>query len=402
MQIGDLVENGPQEQDGDTLRGLLSSKTVMITGAGGSIGSELARQVVKLGPGRLLLIERSEFALFNIDRELRESGTEAVLVPLVADVGDQSRMRRIFETHSPNVVLHAAAHKHVPLMEFNVAEAVKNNCIGADVIGRIAGEAGADVFLLISTDKAVRPVSIMGATKRLAELIIQDLNRQFPTKYISVRFGNVIGSTGSVMPIFQQQISAGGPVTITHPGMARYFIPVSEAAELALQAAAIGKGGDVLVVDMGEPVLIVDLAERLIKQAGLRPYQDIQIVFTGIRPGERLVEEIQTDSARLGPTGHPKLHSDRAEYRGHETSAPGPGIEDGAKFSPGQDRHSITELAIAASDGDEATLRTLLSDLIPEAELGMQPSYHAAGEPLSTTSGDHDLGDQKSRALVTV
>jgi FlaA1/EpsC-like NDP-sugar epimerase len=326
----------------------------MVTGAGGSIGSELARQVARFNPSNLLLVERAEFALFNIDRELRESLPGLNIVPLTADVCDENRMRSIFSTYDPHVIVHAAAHKHVPMMESNPTEAVKNNVLGTRLLGEMAGRFGAEAFVLISTDKAVRPTSMMGASKRVAELVIQDLEGRYATRYVAVRFGNVIGSAGSVIPIFREQISKGGPVTVTHPDMVRYFMTIPESVQLVLQAGAMGEGGEIFILDMGEPVSILDLAKDTITLSGLKPYEDIDIVFTGIRPGEKLFEELQTDAESVAKTRHPKIYIGKiAKYPSEEVSS------------------ALTELALLAEDGQGNGLRKCLNDLLPEANLEM-------------------------------
>jgi FlaA1/EpsC-like NDP-sugar epimerase len=268
VQIEDLLGRAPVRLDELEVASVLAGKVVMVTGAGGSIGSELARQVASFRPSQLLLVERAEWALFRIERELRADWPELNIVPLVADVGSESRMRSIFRNHKPVFVLHAAAHKHVPMMESNASEAVKNNVLATHLLGQLAGEFNVEAFVLISTDKAVRPSSVMGATKRVAELVIQDLNRRFKTRFVAVRFGNVIGSTGSVIPIFSEQIRKGGPVTVTHPEMTRYFMSIPEAAQLVLQAGAMGNGGEIFILDMGEPVRILDLAKKQLRYQG--------------------------------------------------------------------------------------------------------------------------------------
>src|SRR6185436_374269 len=292
VQIEDLLGREPVQLDVESISRELSGKTVMVTGAGGSIGSELARQVNRFSPAKLLLVERAEFALFHIDRALREEPTTGLIVPLVADVGDRPRMRAVFEAYRPQVIIHAAAHKHVPLMECNPTEAIKNNVINTRHLCELADEFQAESFVLISTDKAVRPSPIMGASKRMAELVATDVARRSRTRIVAVRFGNVIGSNGSAIPIFQEQIRRGGPITITDKRMRRYFMTIPEAAQLVLQASTIGKGGEVFILHMGEPIRILELAETLISLSGLKPHQDIKIVETGIRPGEKLYEEL--------------------------------------------------------------------------------------------------------------
>ncbi|MBS1718808.1 MAG: polysaccharide biosynthesis protein, partial [Armatimonadetes bacterium] len=293
VQIEDLLGRDPVELDDDNLHEFLSGKTVMVTGAGGSIGSELVRQITNYKPQQILLVERAEFFLFQIERELASDYPDATCVPLIADVGDEPRMREIFEQYRPQVIFHAAAHKHVPLMELNPTEAIKNNVLATQLLGRLAGEYGVTDFVMISTDKAVNPTSIMGASKRIAEIVIQDLNQTFETTYVAVRFGNVLGSAGSVVPIFREQIQKGEPITVTHKDMTRYFMTIPEASQLVLQAGALGKGGEIFILDMGQPVKILDLAQDMIRLSGLTPYEDIDIKFTGIRKGEKLFEELE-------------------------------------------------------------------------------------------------------------
>ena len=264
VQIEDLLGRKPVDLDQEEIHRLLTGRGVLVTGAGGSIGSELTRQIARFKPSVVLLVERAEFALYNIERELREVWPDLPIVPLIGDVGDTERMRSIFATYRPAMVLHAAAHKHVPMMELNPTEAVKNNVLATHVLAQLAGEAKVEVFVLISTDKAVRPRSVMGATKRMAELVVQSLNGHYDTRYLVVRFGNVIGSAGSVIPLFREQIRKGGPVTVTHPDMQRYFMTIPEASQLVLQAAAIGEGSEIFILDMGEPVRILDLAKDTI------------------------------------------------------------------------------------------------------------------------------------------
>lgn len=352
VQIEDLLGREPVQLDVQSISRELAGKTVLVTGAGGSIGSELARQVIKFSPVNLLLVERAEFALFEIDHDLRRVNPTASIVPLVADVGDEVKMRFIFDHFRPQVVIHAAAHKHVPLMESNPFEAIRNNVLCTRLLGELAGEFKTDVFLLVSTDKAVRPASMMGASKRVAELVVQDLNRRYDTRYVAVRFGNVIGSTGSVIPIFREQIRRGGPVTITDKRMKRYFMTIPEAAQLVLQASAIGRGGEVFILHMGEPVLIMDLAETLITLSGLKPHDEIKIVETGIRPGEKLYEELRFETEETAATEHPKIFVNRIS-----------GLE------PAVVQQALTRLAGFVRDRDEQGLRSFLDDLLPEAQL---------------------------------
>jgi len=306
VDINDLLRREPVKLDGQTIGKFVRGKVVMVTGAGGSIGSEICRQLLPYEPRAILLVERFENNLFQIDRELRQNRGESEIVACIADVTDAVRMRTVFELHHPDVVFHAAAHKHVPMMEENPGEAIKNNTFGTKLIADLAHEFGLEGFVLISTDKAVNPTSVMGTSKQLAERYVHALSQMSTTRYIAVRFGNVLGSVGSVVPIFQQQIRAGGPITVTHPDMRRFFMTIPEASQLVMQAGAMGKGGEIFVLDMGEPVRIVDLARDLIRLSGLSP-DDIDIVYSGTRRGEKLYEELYFDEEQTLQTPHPKL-----------------------------------------------------------------------------------------------
>lgn len=353
VRIEDLLGRDSIRLEEESSRHFLHRRRVLVTGAGGSIGSELARQVARCGPERLVLVDRSEPALFAIDLELGETWPEQRIEPLLADVGEVGRMRSILGRHRPEIILHAAAHKHVPMMEANAAEAVRNNALVTHRLGALAGEAGVERFVLVSTDKAVRPTSIMGASKRLAELFIQDLDGRFETRFLAVRFGNVLGSTGSVIPIFRQQIERGGPLTVTHPEIERYFMTLEEAAQLVLYTADMGQGGEIFILDMGEPVKILDLAHDMIRLAGLEPGRDIEVAFTGLRPGEKLNEELHLDEERMARTHHPKISIGQVQ--------PYPGTRIAA---------ALDRLAELTAGGSDEELRAYLADLLPEAQLG--------------------------------
>jgi FlaA1/EpsC-like NDP-sugar epimerase len=343
VDVAELLGRSAVNLDTPELQRFLAGKTILVTGAGGSIGSEICRQIMRFCPASLILVEQAENNLFEIDRELREKWLGATIIPFVADICDAVRIRNIFMVHPPQVVLHCAAHKHVPMMEQNPGEAIKNNVFGTRTVADAAEEAGVDVFVMVSTDKAVNPTSVMGAAKRFAELYIQSKNagssgfrvqgsgnpeqadrkrdgspssslnpeprtlNPSTTRFVAVRFGNVLGSSGSVGPIFKKQIAAGGPVTVTHPDMKRYFMTIPEASQLVLQAGAIGKGGEIFILDMGEPIRILDLAHELIRRSGLRVGDDIAIEYTGIRPGEKLYEELAGHAEETCPTSHPRI-----------------------------------------------------------------------------------------------
>jgi len=355
----------------------LAGQVVMVTGAGGSIGSELCRQIVHEGPARLLLVDHSEFALYRIHHELQtlyEQGAHGcALKPLLASVGDARRMADIFRAHRPGSVYHAAAYKHVPMVEANAGEGILNNVFGTLNMVRMALEHGAQHFVLVSTDKAVRPTNIMGASKRVAEMILQAIaasshtpfdtaavpSWRCPTRFSMVRFGNVLGSSGSVIPLFRRQIAAGGPVTVTHPDVTRYFMTISEAAQLVLQAGTMAEGGDLFLLDMGEPIRIVDLARRMVALTGLtvrdeqHPGGDIAIEFTGLRPGEKLYEELLIGDHPM-PTAHPRI------LRAREEHMPWDGMQ-----------ATLQALQSAALSDDTATIKRLLQQLVPGYQPGL-------------------------------
>jgi FlaA1/EpsC-like NDP-sugar epimerase len=309
VDINDLLGREAVELDTDAIAAFIRDRRVLITGAGGSIGSEMCRQVAHFAPARLILVEQAENPLFDIENELRTRAPEIPVEAIVCDIYDRERVMKVWRQCHPDVVVHAAAHKHVPLMERNPCEAIKNNIMGTRNVADASCDHGVAEFVMISTDKAVNPSSIMGASKRVAEIYTQALNGRSgcKTQFKAVRFGNVLGSSGSVVPTFRRQIAAGGPVTVTHPEMTRYFMTIPEASQLVLQAAAMGSGGQIFLLDMGEPVRIMDLARNMITLTGFRPGEDIDIRITGIRPGEKLFEELRTRGEDIGPTVHPKV-----------------------------------------------------------------------------------------------
>lgn len=308
VRLEDLLGRDPVTIDLPAISGYLRGRSVLVTGAGGSIGSEIVRQVIRNEPREILLLGHGEQSLYLLLEALQRAAPKIPLRPIVADVADETAMEEVFRLWRPQVVFHAAAHKHVPLMESCPREALRVNALGTRTVARAAGRGGAERLVLISTDKAVNPSSVMGATKRLAEKVLEREQRQYPsTAFMAVRFGNVLGSRGSVIPKFELQIAAGGPVTVTAPQMKRYFMLIPEAVSLVVQAGAMGKGGELFVLDMGEPVVIAEMAELLIRLHGYEPNRDIPIVFTGIRPGEKLEEELFYDPSSVHPTAHPKV-----------------------------------------------------------------------------------------------
>ena len=388
VQIEDLLRRAPVQIDAAQVATLVHGKRVLVTGAGGSIGSELCRQIACLDPAELVLLGHGENSIFDIHNELKglevgrwklESESRAVrstsvgagahitsnlqpptsiLHPVIADIRDADRLQAVLGQYRPEVVFHAAAHKHVPLMESNEVEAVTNNVLGTRNLVRAAMQAGVTHFVLISTDKAVNPYSVMGTTKRIAELIVQQAARQNGQVFVAVRFGNVLGSRGSVVPFFRKQIAAGGPVTVTHPEMRRYFMTIPEAVQLVLQAAALGHGGEVFVLDMGDPVYIKDLACDLIRLSGLEPGHDIDVVFTGLRPGEKLFEELFSDREAHTRTQHQKVFvSQNSRERGADQAS----CLDAA----------VDELIAAAQRGDADEVRRLFRTLVPEYQAEM-------------------------------
>ena len=307
ISLTDLLQREPVKTDITSVRSLISGKSVIVTGAGGSIGSELCRQIIKYNPAKLVLFDRYENSTFEVDNELRAAGYAATLSTVIGDIQDVPHLEHTFSRHKPQIVFHAAAYKHVPLMEYNPVEAIKNNVFGTKNLIEAASRHCSENFVLISTDKAVNPTSVMGATKRIAEFLTVNMNSICNTKFSAVRFGNVLGSNGSVVPIFKDQLKKGGPITVTHPDIKRFFMLIPEAVQLVLIAAAAGSGGEIFVLDMGSPIKIVDLAENFIRLAGFIPHKEIKINFTGLRPGEKLYEDLFDESERIMTTDHVKL-----------------------------------------------------------------------------------------------
>lgn len=348
-----LLSNQPLFAKEGGLREAISGRTIMVTGAGGSIGSELCRQVLPYKPRQLILLGHGEHSIFTLHSELSRLDSTASLVPVIASVQNEIRMEHTFRRFAPDVVFHAAAHKHVPLMEQNIEEAVLNNVLGTCNVVSAATESGAGVLLLISTDKASNPVSVLGATKRVAELVLSEAAADNGKCFVSVRFGNVIDSRGGVVSVFNEQISRGGPVTVTHPDMERYFMTTHDAVELVLQAIRLGKGGEIFVLDVGQPLRIVDVAENLIRSRGMTPGVDIEIVFTGARPGERLTEEL----FRHGHYQKTTLPNVLILGNGHHETG-------NHKANLLQD--NVRQLIDAAQRHDRNEVRTLLATIVPE------------------------------------
>ncbi|OGT26134.1 MAG: hypothetical protein A2Z17_02870 [Gammaproteobacteria bacterium RBG_16_66_13] len=357
VDISDLLRREPASIDDEAVGRTLAGKRVLVTGAGGSIGLELCRQVSRWKPVELILVGHGENSIFDGLLELQEGNGGLPLHPVIADVRDPNRMRSIFDAYRPDVVFHAAAHKHVPLMEMNPEEAVTNNVLGTRTVVEAALAAGTERLVLISTDKAVQPYSVMGATKRIAELIVRDAALRSGRPFVSVRFGNVLGSRGSIVPLFKRQIARGGPVTITHPDMRRYFMTIPEAVHLVLQAACMGLGGEVFVLRMGEQVLIVDLAEDLIRLSGLEPGRDVEIVYTGARAGEKLSEALWDEEVSYRPTAHPDIV----------------GVDEEVDLTGEALEATVGELLRLAREGDTGAILGLLSERVPGSLLGQAP-----------------------------
>lgn len=358
VDITDLLRREPTEIDHDRVSELLKGRRVLLTGAGGSIASELCRQIARWEPSMLVLVGHGENSIFEIMLELDATYPELPKVPIIADVRDRGRLEQVFARHKPEVVFHAAAHKHVSLMEINAEEAVTNNILGTRNVVTVAAESGVEKLVMISTDKAVRPTNVMGATKRLAEMIVLDTAQRLNLGYSIVRFGNVLGSRGSVVPLFKRQIVAGGPVTVRHPDVERFFMTIPEAVHLVLQAFSMGKGGEIFLLNMGEPVKILNLAEDLIRLSGLEPGTDIEIVFTGLHPGEKLTEVLWDNGVDYFPTDHPEVtRLDRVEMLEGQTLT-----------------DTVESLLVCARQGDEERLIQLLAEVVPGAALGKMPA----------------------------
>jgi FlaA1/EpsC-like NDP-sugar epimerase len=356
VAVEDLLGRKPVELDLDRIRERIQGRVVMVTGAAGSIGSEICRQIAPFHPLAIVGFDQAETPLFNIDREMAASFPYITFHAEIGSVTSRGTLKRVMQHYHPSILYHAAAYKHVPLMEKHVFAAVEANIFGTWNVARAAAEHGVDDFVMISTDKAVRPTSVMGATKRIAEMLIRTLQVESGTKFVAVRFGNVLGSNGSVVPTFKEQIAAGGPVTVTHPEMTRYFMTIPEAAQLVLQAFSIGKGGEVFVLEMGAPVKILDLAKNLILLSGLQPERDIEIQFTGLRPGEKMFEELYLQDEHLIPTSHAKIRS----YVGHQN------------HDAMQIKASLQRLQAIVEGQDVANLVLLLKELIPDYNPGTE------------------------------
>jgi len=349
VAIDDLLGRDPVRLDWKSISDGLAGKVVLVSGGGGSIGSELCRQVARLGPSRLVILERSEFNLYQIEIELKQSFPNLQLETCLVDVGEQVAIDHLFSTYKPDVIFHAAAYKHVPMLEEQAREAVKNNIIGTQTIALAADKYKSGIFVLVSSDKAVNPANVMGATKRTAEIFCQSLGQKSNTRFITVRFGNVLGSAGSVVPLFRSQIKAGGPVTVTHPEISRFFMTISEASQLIIQAGVMGKGSEIFVLDMGEPIKIAYLAEQMIRLSGKSLGDDIKITYTGLRPGEKLFEELFHDQESLAETGHEKIFL--AQSRAVDQK---------------EVEYVLKEMSACCQGYDNEKLKDLLKKLVPE------------------------------------
>jgi FlaA1/EpsC-like NDP-sugar epimerase len=381
VDLEDLLGRDPVALDDDLLERHITGRTVMVTGAAGSIGSELCRQIARRSPTRLILFEIAESPLFYLEMEMRKEFPAQGLVPVIGDVRDRGRVEEVVRAHRPSIIFHAAAYKHVPMMEIHPVEAVKTNVLGTRIVAEAAVKFGVERFVLVSTDKAVRPTNVMGATKRLAELVIHNIaDRQGPTVFVAVRFGNVLGSVGSVIPIFRRQLSTTGKLTVTHKDASRYFMLIPEAAGLILQAGAMGAGGEVFVLDMGEPVKIVDLAKNLIRLSGKELGVDAEIVFTGLRPGEKLHEELIVEGEDVGGTAHPKV----MKLIGNE------------KMPPSWSKR-LEELIVCAITGARCDVIEKLDALVK----GYRPNYEFHGVAVPSADADAAINPRTGTLLET-
>jgi FlaA1/EpsC-like NDP-sugar epimerase len=350
ISFEDLLERQEIKLDQQLISERIKNKTVLVTGGAGSIGSELVRQIMKFSPEKVVILDQAESPLYELELELKELFSGEKIKTIIGDIGNSSRIREVFKTHQPHIVFHAAAYKHVPLMEKNVAESVATNILGTKIVADCAHEYNCEVFVMISTDKAVNPIGVMGASKRVAEMYIQSLNQHSATAFITTRFGNVLGSNGSVIPIFRKQIEKGGPVKVTHPEITRYFMSISEACQLVLEASGMGKGGEIFIFDMGKPVKIFDLAKKMIKLYGLTLDKDIRIEFSGLREGEKLYEELLNNSENTLPTHHDKIMIARVNSVDFEFIS-----------------HCLTQLSAEMNqENSEYNLIQLLNDTVPE------------------------------------
>jgi len=375
VSIDDLLGREPVSLDWDAIELELKGRRVLVTGAGGSIGSELCRQIARLQPAHLILLDSSEFNLYTIEMELLKAYPRLTMSRCLNDVVDRVAMDRIFSDYRPDVVFHAAAYKHVPMLEDQVREAATNNILGTRSIAEFADRFGCEAFVMISTDKAVNPANVMGTSKRAAEIFCQNLNQRSATRFVTVRFGNVLGSAGSVVPLFRQQIEAGGPVTVTHREITRYFMTIRESCQLILQASVMGKGGEIFVLDMGEPIKISYLAEEMIRLSGKVPGEDIDIIFTGLRPGEKLYEELFHEKEALQSTTHEKILL--ARYR---------------EFEWERLNEVMDEIKLACAEYDEKQVRSLMKTLVPEWS-----GYHPRAEHETITIAPQDKAVAKVR-----
>ncbi len=376
VEIEDLLRRDPIQIDAAAVKQLAQGKRILVTGGGGSIGSELCRQIASLNPAHLLLLGHGENSVFDIHNELRRRFPKLSVNVIIADIRDRERLHTLFERYQPQIVFHAAAHKHVPLMEANPCEAITNNVLGTRNLVELAAQHDVGHFVFISTDKAVNPTSVMGASKRCAELIVHRVAHETGRPYVAVRFGNVLGSRGSVVPFFKKQIEAGGPVTVTHPDMVRFFMTIPEAVQLVLQAATLGQGGEVFVLDMGKPVRIQDLARDLIRLSGLQPDSDIEIQFTGMRPGEKLFEELFIQGEAYAQTQHEKILVVQSATRSRTTKATA---------------QLLDELIAKALQSEDGAIRPLLKQIVPEYQGEAQAIVALPARPREkqTTNGHH-------------